>query len=692
MNFLRPIFLTIGLVLSFQAFSNTSIVSGDITVPNRVDYPRITSKEMIVFQGDTITKVVSNGMPAIIARPDQDVNKLLAAVNLSKTKFAAYNDFSPILLDELITGAVYYLERKNRSAEIPFHIVGPRETIWDVSQIYGIRKDILLKKNRMSPTEDIIPGRKLYLQKKRGKKDKVEIIDLSENTPDEGPWEKFIDKKSNKSVKTIGDRNNTLGDLMPSVNPEARFHTVREGETIFSVAKVYNVTPLEIKKWNNLDNINLKKGDIIQVKPTSNIANNNNPSNINTLSPNNKNNSEAILLPSLNGGGGNSALNNNNNTGNSFNQVAGNTNYGSQNNTALNNNNSTNFGQQGNAAVPANKTHLVERGEGVYSIARKYNLPPKELMKWNGLNNNSLLDVGEQIYLAPGMAPPAKHVVKKGETLYRISKKYDTEVNDIIAWNQLSGTDIQEGQTIFVSQPTFNTQSNVSTTGWQQTSTNNNNQAMVGAVQGNQVYTSTANNSIGNFNQVAGSNQNNINTNANTANNINPNVAATQMAGSHVVKSNENIYEIAARYKVSVADLRSWNNLAVGSNIKTGDKLIVDQSLVTTGNVNTNNANTFNQTATENTNTTNNSILAPAIQNTNNTNNNAGTGNSFLQPASDNSSNLTQPAGEAVYHTVKPNENLFSISKMYGVQVSQIKRLSQKSNNQVSVGERLRVR
>lgn len=695
MKLFRSIFLFV-FFLPVTALFATEDFHFDITKDKRVDYPRITNKEMVVYQGDTIVKVMANGLPAIIAREDQNVDKLLAAVSLNKARFAAYNDFSPVLLDDLITGAVYYLKPKKSSADVPFHITGPKETIWDVSQMYGIKKDKLLKKNRMSPTEDLKPGRKLFLQAKRSKKQPIEIIELPEDTPNEGPWEKFIDKKDKKETKTIADSNNKNtnkeSDLVPTVNPDAKFHTVRDGETIFSIAKVYKVTPLEIKKWNNLDNINLKKGDIIQVKATSGIANNNTTNtvdNTNPLLPSNQNttnnsNNDAILLPSVNSNNTNNTANNNynnpavnNNTNSNYNTQAGNYNY--SNNTA--NTNTTTNSINSSASMPANKMHLVERGEGVYSIARKYNISPKDLMKWNGLNNKSLLDVGDQLYLAPGMAPPAQHVVKKGETLYRISKEYDTDVSDLMSWNQLSSTDIQAGQTLFVSQPSFtNSSSDVNTTGWQQTSNSNYNTVAENTnTQNNQVYTSTQN-SLGNFNQVAGTTQNNLNTTTNTNYNqpavSNETTTTTTAAGYHTVGANENIYEIAAKYKVKVDDLRTWNNLQVGTNIKAGDKIIVDPNAVSA----TNN-NTLNQPATN----SNSNSLLPATESNNSTN--------FLQPAveSGNTSN-TQTAENAVYHVVQKNDNLFSIARMYGVQVSQIKTLSNKTNNEVAVGEKLRVK
>lgn len=48
---------------------------------------------------------------------------------------------------------------------------------------------------------------------------------------------------------------------------------------------------------------------------------------------------------------------------------------------------------------------------------------------------------------------PQKHVVKKGETLYGISRKYKVSVDQILEWNGLAGSSIKEGQTLIVSKP-----------------------------------------------------------------------------------------------------------------------------------------------------------------------------------------------------------------------------------------------
>ena len=53
----------------------------------------------------------------------------------------------------------------------------------------------------------------------------------------------------------------------------------------------------------------------------------------------------------------------------------------------------------------------------------------------------------------PSSKDPKKHVVQKGETLYAISRKYKVSVADIQKWNDLDGSGIREGQTLLVSAP-----------------------------------------------------------------------------------------------------------------------------------------------------------------------------------------------------------------------------------------------
>jgi LysM repeat protein len=51
------------------------------------------------------------------------------------------------------------------------------------------------------------------------------------------------------------------------------------------------------------------------------------------------------------------------------------------------------------AAIPQIKTHIVKAKEGLYSIAKKYNVDVKQLKEWNKLQTDSL-SVGQQLIIA----------------------------------------------------------------------------------------------------------------------------------------------------------------------------------------------------------------------------------------------------------------------------------------------------
>lgn len=50
----------------------------------------------------------------------------------------------------------------------------------------------------------------------------------------------------------------------------------------------------------------------------------------------------------------------------------------------------------------------------------------------------------------PKAEPPIRHVVKKGDTLYSLSRRYNTTVSKIQSANNLSGTTIRLGQTLVI--------------------------------------------------------------------------------------------------------------------------------------------------------------------------------------------------------------------------------------------------
>jgi LysM repeat protein len=85
--------------------------------------------------------------------------------------------------------------------------------------------------------------------------------------------------------------------------------------------------------------------------------------------------------------------------------------------------------------------HIVQAGETLWSIARKYNTSVSHLRRMNGLGGTSRLIVGQELIVGGEGQTLAVHRVQRGETLYRIARKYAVDVQELIAVNDLAEPD-----------------------------------------------------------------------------------------------------------------------------------------------------------------------------------------------------------------------------------------------------------
>lgn len=88
--------------------------------------------------------------------------------------------------------------------------------------------------------------------------------------------------------------------------------------------------------------------------------------------------------------------------------------------------------------------HTVAPGETMYSIAGIYGTDHRRLMKLNGISDPRNLAIGQKICIpmTPGDAPSVQcssnrryHIVQAGETLYGISRKYGVPLSKLMACN-----------------------------------------------------------------------------------------------------------------------------------------------------------------------------------------------------------------------------------------------------------------
>lgn len=94
-------------------------------------------------------------------------------------------------------------------------------------------------------------------------------------------------------------------------------------------------------------------------------------------------------------------------------------------------------------------TYTVKVGDSLYQIAQRYGTTVDELKRLNNLTSNTL-SIGQQLII-PSTSPSVNYyTVQRGDSLYSIAKKFGTTVDKLKAANNMSSNLISIGQELVI--------------------------------------------------------------------------------------------------------------------------------------------------------------------------------------------------------------------------------------------------
>ncbi|MDQ7786408.1 MAG: LysM peptidoglycan-binding domain-containing protein [Thermodesulfovibrionales bacterium] len=89
--------------------------------------------------------------------------------------------------------------------------------------------------------------------------------------------------------------------------------------------------------------------------------------------------------------------------------------------------------------------HMVDKGDTLSAIARKYSVPVSELRGLNDLDS-SKLRIGQRLLLKH--TKPQAYTVRKGDSLYKIARQFDVGLDELREINDLDSDSLKPGQKI----------------------------------------------------------------------------------------------------------------------------------------------------------------------------------------------------------------------------------------------------
>ncbi|MDX2189236.1 MAG: LysM peptidoglycan-binding domain-containing protein [Bacteroidota bacterium] len=285
-----------------------------------------TKEPVVAIKSNPQTPSGSNGVPllvtannlnAIIARKGDNLAQLAFSGEISIEKFLRYNDMQKF--EEVTEGKLYYLESKNNRGITLYHTAAMGETMWDISQKYGIKLKQLLRKNRMEENDALQTGRLIYLKYKRPEDEPIVIASppvikqekASESvkpisvTKEQGvnmnpPIKKDtlkqnpvvpIDNKDSISTQPSNtyskDTTNTTKTISEKPKPKTVnlkeglkdssyvYHVAAMQQTLYAISRYYGTKMDSIRVWNNIGPDGVKFDQLLLVNKSPTVLKSN---------------------------------------------------------------------------------------------------------------------------------------------------------------------------------------------------------------------------------------------------------------------------------------------------------------------------------------------------------------------------------------------------------------------------------
>ena len=263
--------------------------------------------------------------------------------------------------------------------------------------------------------------------------------------------------------------------------PKTKYYTVKRGDNLSEIADKYSVTVSDIKKWNRLKGSTVARGKSLKIITNESV--------VQTVKKEPKSNNVPLEI------------------------------------------------KTDTLSTSVASVYVVQKGDNLSSIAKKNNVSVADIKEWNHLSNAQIqlgmsLQVAkiesnnQEIIASTTKTENVEYIVKKGDNLGNISKKFGSSVDDLKLWNNLQDHNIAIGNSLIVAKSEVAIDSNIDQK---------------------------------NFNKKES-------------------LASTSKSknNDYLVKKGDSLYSISKKYPgVSISDIEKWNNIK-GKELKPGMKLKIN--------------------------------------------------------------------------------------------------------------------
>lgn len=298
----------------------------DSTQQSQVPQAEDEKKKIILIE-KTVTSVPTltdkpikiNGKKAIYSTADESLAAISHRFAVTKEKLLQYNDLKSE--QPIAAGTPIFLQAKRKKNKEANYTVQTGDNMWRIAQQKGIRLQQLQQFNLLAPGEEPLAGEMLSLNGKVTDKPKVQtgnipaaapiaivrandtvyppIKENYKSTIDSNKlldWEKdtkLLEKSPVTPAQTTISQPKPV-DIAPVSTPQKTattenavtptvypaqidyanlpkssngYHTVVKGDTLYNIAKRYQISLAQLQEWNEMSEQTVKLGQVLKIQP-----------------------------------------------------------------------------------------------------------------------------------------------------------------------------------------------------------------------------------------------------------------------------------------------------------------------------------------------------------------------------------------------------------------------------------------
>ena len=249
-----------------------------------------------------------NDLKVVLAREGESLRDIASLYQIKPENILNYNDRGYASNDKLVANTRVFLQSKRNRwrGKATQHFVRDNQSMFDISQQYGVKLSKLYRLNNMTEGQQPANGESISIKRRRSSSDSVKLRSTGTSSGSNAPTapgkmtpdDDYLFEEGSNNNSNSGNKPDptpvytgtpaTTGvpipndpepatvtppptvivppAAQPAKVPGATYHEVVKGDTLYNVSRRYNTTTTKIKQLNNLPDDTIKIGQTLRVQ------------------------------------------------------------------------------------------------------------------------------------------------------------------------------------------------------------------------------------------------------------------------------------------------------------------------------------------------------------------------------------------------------------------------------------------